>query len=58
MSKQFLQETNFDDESKAFKNDALDNFKKAYPTDDTSRIKENLKGRYSQWEEPEGDDSY
>ena len=49
MTKQFLQETNFDDESKAFKNDALDNFKKHYPSSDTNRIKE----KYPQWTEEE-----
>ena len=32
--RKFLQETNFQDESEVFKTDALDNFAKAYPTDD------------------------
>ena len=54
MTKQFLQETNFQEESEAFKNDALDNFEKHYPTDKRSKIKD----KFSQWKQPEGDDSY
>ena len=54
MTKQFLQETNFQDESEAFKNDALDNFEKHYPSKKADRIKE----KFPQWQEPEGHDSY
>ena len=54
MTKQFLQETNFQEESEAFKNDALDNFEKHYPTKKTNKNQD----KYSQWKEPDGDDSY
>ena len=54
MTKQFLQETNFQEESEAFKNDALDNFEKHYPTKKTNKNQD----KYSQWKEPAGDDSY
>tara|TARA_B100001063_G_C16312592_1_gene333620 strand:+ start:265 stop:420 length:156 start_codon:yes stop_codon:yes gene_type:complete len=49
MTKQFLQETNFQDESEAFKNDALDNFDKAYPTVDTNKNKRK-KAEHERWE--------
>jgi hypothetical protein len=56
VTKQFLQETNFDEESEAFKRDALDNIEKHYPN--SSRLKQ-WKEKYKAWlTEPEGHDSY
>ena len=51
--KQFLQETNFQEESDAFKSDALDNFEKNY-----GKKKERPPAKYEQWAEPEGDPSF
>ena len=52
--RQFLQETNFEDEREVFKSDALQNFAKHYPPAKSDKIKE----KYAQWKEPEGHDSY
>lgn len=51
--RKFLQETNFSDESEAFKADALDNFEKHY-----GAKKPRPDSKYSQWVEPDGDPSY
>jgi len=51
--RQFLQETNFQDESDAFKADALDNFEKHY-----GKKKDRPKSKYEQWVEPDGDPSF
>ena len=54
MTKQFLQETNFQDESEAFKKDALDNFAKAYPSDDEEmpeqRAKDQINRNRNRWQ--------
>ena len=56
MTRRFIQETNFDDESEAFKVDALDNIEKHYPD---SKRAQAWKEKYKNWiKEPEGDPSF
>ena len=43
--KKFLQETNFDDESEAFKSDALDNYEKHYG-DRKKKLRDMWKNNY------------
>ena len=45
--RQFLQETNFQDEVDAFKTDALDNYEKHY-----GKKKERPASKYEQWVDP------
>ena len=52
MTRQFLQETNFQDESEAFKDDALNNFEKNYGKKKVDRPA----SKYEQWTDPQLED--